>query len=91
MTKPIFVVGIPSYRVETEMMDSIQKNLDKKMKGYYVIVYSTNMDEIEFKCFYEKDFNEVKFEELKQIVKNTNKLETGLSNIYQGIRKRISF
>jgi hypothetical protein len=41
-----------------------------KLEGYYVLVYKTNEEEIQFKCFYEKDFNDVKFEELKQTVKD---------------------
>lgn len=70
MTKPIFLVGLPNM-VSMEEVESFQKSLEHKLEGYYTLVYNTNESEIQFKCFYEKDFDDVKFEELKQIVKGT--------------------
>ena len=68
MSKPIFIIGLPA-ETNSDQMDSIQKNLYKQFKDYHVLVYCAFEDDIRFECFYEKDFNEVKYEELKQIVK----------------------
>ena len=68
MTKPIFLVGVPR-NTDYEQVLKSQVELERKLDGYYSLVYQTNQDEIKFQCFYEKDFDEVKFEELKQIVK----------------------
>lgn len=68
MTKPIFLVGLPM-KTDYEYVHEAQVELDRKLDGYYSLIYRTNQDEIKFQCFYEKDFDEVKFEELKQIVK----------------------
>jgi hypothetical protein len=67
MAKPIFLVGLPKYAPE-EVFSAFQKSLENKMPEYYVIFYYTNSTEVEFKCFFEKDFDDVKFEELKKIV-----------------------
>ena len=68
MTKPIFLVGVPR-NMDYEQVLNAQVELERQLDGYYSLVYQTNQDEIKFQCFYEKDFDEVKFEELKQIVK----------------------
>lgn len=72
MTKPIFLVGTPQ-PVNREQIESLQKNLEVKLEQYYPLVYTTKGSEMEFKCFFEKDFDEVKFEELKEIVRNAVK------------------
>ena len=72
MAKPIFVVGIPNkfYQLDSEIIEKIQTNLDKRFNDYHVLVYSQYItDDLKFDCFYEKDFNEVKYKELKKIVK----------------------
>jgi len=69
MTKPIFLVGLPS-ELDIKQFETIQTLLENKLIEYYVIVYRTNESEIQFKCFYKKDFDDIKFEELKAIVKN---------------------
>ena len=63
--KPIFIVGIPF----SEAQDSvgIEKVLSDYLKDYYVITYVAKKD-IEFKCFYEKDFDEIKYKELKDLL-----------------------
>ena len=71
MTKPIFLVGLPQM-TSIEQVEGVQKNLERKLEQYYPLVYLTNGSEIDFKCFFEKDFDEVKFEELKEIVRTTN-------------------
>lgn len=70
MTKPIFLVGLPNM-VSMEQIESSQRILERKLEGYYTLVYKTNESEIQFKCFYEKDMTDIKFEELKEIVKGT--------------------
>jgi hypothetical protein len=67
MLKPIFLVGIP-FEYGVERITEFQKYLDLKLEQYYPLVYSTNGSEIEFKCFFEKDMSEVKYEELKKII-----------------------
>lgn len=66
--KPIFIVGIPNVATQEEIV-RLQKDLDKQFNDYYVLVYTHHQEELKFDCFYEKDFNEVKYEELKRIVK----------------------
>jgi len=56
-----------------EQIEDVQKNLEGKLEQYYPLVYRTNGSEIDFKCFFEKDFDEVKFDELKEIVRNAVK------------------
>jgi len=71
MIKPIFTVGIPKpYNKEKslEELESVQKILERKFTDYHILVYFSSNEEVIFNCFYEKDFNEVKFEELKKIV-----------------------
>jgi len=67
MTKPIFLVAIPFEQYKS--IDDIQKNLEEKLTDYHVLIYLHDKEEIEFQAFYEKDFNQIKFDELKQIVK----------------------
>lgn len=70
MTKPIFIVGLPIDCSNSEL-ERVQKSLDQKLEDYYSLVYTTNENEIQFKTFYEKDFDEIKYEELKQIVQDS--------------------
>ena len=72
MTKPIFLVGLPQM-ASREQIEDVQKNLEQKLEQYYPLVYQTNRNEIDFKCFFEKDFDEVKYEDLKQIVRDAVK------------------
>ena len=69
MAKPIFLVALP-YEVADKIQD-IQKNLEQQLTDYYPLIYIHNKDEIEFRAVYEKDFDEVKFEELKDIVRGS--------------------
>ena len=66
--KPIFIVSIPSKNAN-EYVAELTEILNKRLNDYHVLV--VQYDEIdfpEFKVFYEKDFNKVKYEELKAIV-----------------------
>jgi hypothetical protein len=65
MAKPIFIIFIP---VEmTKEMDKIQEQLTNKLDDYHILSVTHEKPEIEFKAFYEKDFTEIKFTELRQI------------------------
>ena len=68
MPKPILIIKNPSYDPKTwEALSDIANNID----DYHVIVVRSNeSSDIVFECFYEKHFNEVKFEELKKIIKD---------------------
>lgn len=72
MAKPIFIVGIPNIQSE-EQMSNITKSLEQRMTDYHVLVYLIETETPTFECFYEKDFDEVKFEELKEIILNNLK------------------
>lgn len=72
MSKPIFIIKLPSSASANDL-DHLQSLSDVKFKDYHTIVCTSNVESIEFEVFYEKDFNEVKYEELKQIVLNTVK------------------
>ncbi len=68
MAKPIFLVGLP-HRDEGYVNDIVE-GLNLKLTDYHTIVYMHHKDDTEFRVFYEKDFDEVKFEELKEIVRS---------------------
>jgi len=68
MAKPIFLVGLPFEAVKD--VNELQKDFEKKMEDYYTLIYTHNKDDIEFKALYEKDFDKVKFEELKELVRS---------------------
>jgi hypothetical protein len=73
MAKPIFIVGLPlDQRIKR---DESQKSLEDKIgEDYYCLAYvDSNLKEPKFQVFYEKDFNEVKYEELKKIIEDALK------------------
>lgn len=70
MAKPIFLIGLPYKRVHQAQIYDIQKSLESKFTDYYTLVYTQhNVEDVLFNVFYEKDFNEIKYEELKEIVR----------------------
>lgn len=78
MAKPIFTAGIPSCVVDSGSISlhEIQDALDKKFgSDYFVFVYPASGDDFEFEVFYEKDFNEVKYEEFKKFILNKTKTQ----------------
>lgn len=75
MAKPIFIV-FAAKNIERERRTDIANMLTNKIDDYHCLVVSTDNNENEFKVFYEKDFNEVKFEELKRIVEDAIKKDT---------------
>ena len=71
--KPIVTVALPS-NVNLEELHNIKGRIGNQLTDYHVLVYqSFSSKEVEIKVFYEKDFNEVKYEELKQIIKDSVK------------------
>jgi hypothetical protein len=69
--KPIFIIRVPKRFLKdiAETQNELQKTIGK---DYYILILCDefNSDKVEFECFHEKDFNEVKYEELKQIVED---------------------
>jgi len=69
--KPIFTVSIPSGSDDdTKMCEDVSELLNEQMKDYHTLVFVHGGGGVKFEAFYEKDFNKVKFEELKKIVKD---------------------
>ncbi len=69
--KPFLFFGIPNDIDKTTT--EIQKEFEKKFKDYNIVVHTTKNFDFEFKVFYENDFDKIKHEELKQIVKQNCK------------------
>lgn len=70
--KPIFVVGLPKHCTSNDS-ESISNMLEKDFTDYHILVYVGGSVETKFKCFYEKDFNKVKFDRLKRIISDSLK------------------
>ncbi|WP_374440586.1 hypothetical protein [Epilithonimonas sp.] len=54
----------------------INEGLEERMPDYHVFVVpfdSKNEDAVKFEVFYEKDFTEIQYEELKKIIEETLK------------------
>lgn len=71
MAKPIITIGIPDTNPDFQDYEEIQQNLAEKLNEYHVLIHTTFKEEVQFNCFYEKDFNEVKYDELKEIIKES--------------------
>ena len=71
MAKPILVITISkgeSKQSATDIQRIVKKTVDNE---YHVIVVSVDIEQApKFEVFYEKDFNEVKYEEFKSIIIN---------------------
>ncbi len=65
-TKPIFIIGL---HLATMHEIAIIEEKTKHITDYHVLIIKTDYNEPIFKVFYEKDFNKIKFDELKEIVK----------------------
>jgi len=66
--KPILIINIPnSYTMQ--IVQQISVDATKDMSEYHVLTIQQDVPLITFEVFYEKDFNKVKYEELKEIVK----------------------
>ena len=72
--KPIFIVIMPlGSENDLEMVRETQKRIESIMPDYHVLVFMEDREDVKFEAFYEKDFNKVKFEELKRIVTDSMK------------------
>lgn len=69
MAKPIFIVRYPKV-VSIEQALELEKMVNNKLPDYHCFICQSDIDNFKFECFYEKDFDEIKYEELKQIVKS---------------------
>ena len=70
--KPIFIVELPS-ETNFDTFSKVSKDCISKMADYHVLFYIGKTDEIKFQCFFEKDFNEVKFESIKELIESSLK------------------
>lgn len=73
--KPIFIVELPFDSSDAEI-GGVSDTLRDIEKDYYILIHRGNGSGVKFECFYEKDFNEVKYDELKNIVKEKLCVET---------------
>jgi len=69
MAKPIFIVEVPMMLHPEEFLNT-QKLLERQITDYHVLMVKTNVDDYKFKVFYEKDFTEINFDELKKLIKD---------------------
>ena len=67
--KPILIISFPN-SMAGEGFDDYCDGIADSMPDYHVIFISHESTEWTFQCFYEKDFNHVKYEELKELIKN---------------------
>jgi hypothetical protein len=68
MAKPIFTVSIHNSATQ-EDVQRVEEMLINKLPDYHVLIYLSPSEEPIFKTFYDKDFTEVNYEELKEIIK----------------------
>lgn len=69
MPKPIIFLGIPE-GPDFSISNFIEKSIGGKFRDeYHFLIYKIKRDVPKMEVFYEKDFNEVRYEELKAIVK----------------------
>lgn len=71
--KPIFIVGLP--QVDGESREDLLRRMKDThdaagpgMSDYHVIIHPIQGDEMKFQVFYEKDFSETTFENLKKAI-----------------------
>ena len=74
MAKPIFTVGLP-YSIYYEMGEITINDVHESVSNiigdeYYTLAYvlPDGIDDYKLQVFYEKDFDEVKYEELNKII-----------------------
>ena len=64
--KPIVVIILKDI-LPTDTFNKIYKSVEGKLKDYHVLLIDGG-EKTDVKVFYEKDFTEVKYEELKEII-----------------------
>lgn len=73
MPKPIFLIGVPFHEWDDEMVSSIQEDISQKCDDYHVLTHSHKGTDLTFRVIYEKDFDLMKYEELKAFVSESIK------------------
>lgn len=72
--KPIFTIGFPDFISDEERIETMKKLPAELRKEYHLICYpSASETEPIFNCFYEKDFNHIKYIELKKFIEDSIK------------------
>jgi hypothetical protein len=69
-TKPIFIVRIP-ISVNRRDLANVQEELEGRLPDYHALTVSCNVEDIQFECFNCKDCEEINYEELMEIIKQT--------------------
>jgi hypothetical protein len=76
MAKPILIIKLPyEFHMNCESFEEIVKSIESRTgQEYHVLpVIEKERTELDFQVFYEKDFTEVNYEELKEIIKESIK------------------
>ena len=69
MAKPIFTIGLPTELLTPNFtLHRAQETFSVLFTDYNVLVYPLHAQEFKFNAFYEKDFQDVKFKDLKKTV-----------------------
>lgn len=73
MAKPILIVRIPKPErfIPNSDFKEMEDLLQQKVPDYNIILIISLVEDIVFEVFYEKDYTELKFEELKQLIKDS--------------------
>ena len=70
--KPIFVIGINVIPNNDDDWERLTTSLKKSLPDYSVLVYINELlDDFTFRLFNAEDADEVKIEEIKQIIKDS--------------------
>ena len=67
--KPILIINLPN-SMAGEGFDDYCKGVVQSVPDYHIFFVVNEQQSVTFQCFYEKDFNHVKYEELKELIKN---------------------
>jgi len=79
MKKPIFTVGIPQ-SVPQNKVELIRNEIYKAIgNDYYVLIYFWSGQDFKFEGFCVKDFDEMKYKELKKILMNKFPISNNLN------------
>ena len=67
MAKPIFIVEAPMMQTQEEFAN-VQKVLENKLNDYHVLMVQMDVNDFNFKVFYDKDFTEINYDELRKLI-----------------------
>jgi hypothetical protein len=67
MAKPILIVEAPMMQTHEEFAN-VQKVLEKKLNDYHVLMVQMDVNNFNFKVFYDKDFTEINYNELRKLI-----------------------